>query len=75
MGSALTWAMRSQDPVFCSQLADEFLRGYMSTGAFQSLDLLENLGCEMMLGDRLVFLGTCIIMETFENKHSIEASL
>lgn len=57
VGGALTWAMRCQDPVFSSQLADIYLKKYVEEGKFESNDLLQNLGSGILLSDRLAFLG------------------
>lgn len=65
IGAALTWAMRSQDPVFASQLADIYLKNYIKEGTFKSTDLLQNLGSGIMLSDRLAFLGN-----DFSNFHT-----
>ncbi|KAK6643060.1 hypothetical protein RUM43_004563 [Polyplax serrata] len=57
IGGALTWAMRCQDPVLSSQLADIYLKKYVQDGKFESNDLLQNLGSGILLSDRLAFLG------------------
>lgn len=57
LGNALAWAMRSQDSMFASYLAEQFLRAYCRKGELQSTDLLNNLGSCILLSDRLAFLG------------------
>lgn len=57
IGGALTWAMKCQDPVLSSQLADIYLKKYIKDGKFESEDLLQNLGSGILLSDRLAFLG------------------
>ncbi|KAL3272361.1 hypothetical protein HHI36_013840 [Cryptolaemus montrouzieri] len=57
LGSALTWALKSQDSTFVSLLADKFLREYATFGKLRNTDLLFNLGPSMLASDRLIFLG------------------
>lgn len=57
LGNALNWGLKSQEPNFITFLADKYLRNYTKSGQFQNLDLLENLGPNMLLSDRLMFLG------------------
>lgn len=57
LGNALCWAVKSQDPSFTSFLADKFLEDYIKSGKLSSKDLLDNLGCCMLVSDRLIFLG------------------
>lgn len=57
LGNALSWAMRSQDSLFASYLAEQFLREYCKSGALHNTDLLDNLGSCILLSDRLAFLG------------------
>lgn len=57
LGTALTWALKSQDSTFVSLLADKFLREYAEHGKLRNTDLLFNLGPSMLASDRLIFLG------------------
>lgn len=57
LGNALSWAMRSQDSLFASYLAEQFLRQYCNSGELHNTDLLDNLGSCILLSDRLAFLG------------------
>ena len=56
VGSAMAWALRSQDARFTTFLADQLLRQYCEEGTFSSADLLDHLGSSMVLSDRLTFL-------------------
>lgn len=56
-GAALTWALHCKNPTLISRLADKFLLEYSTEGELSCLDLLENLGEEMLLSDRLTFLA------------------
>lgn len=57
LGNALTWALKSEDGIFASYLANKLLREYCKSGNIPNRDLLDNLGSSMLLTDRLVFLG------------------
>lgn len=57
LGSALSWGLKSKDANFSAFVADKFLSEYTNTGAFSSLDLLDNLGSSMVLSTKLTFLG------------------
>ncbi|XP_022910354.1 nuclear pore complex protein Nup85 [Onthophagus taurus] len=56
-GTALNWALKSQDANFASQIADKFLTEYVKKGTLKNSDLLYNLGPGMLVSDRLTFLG------------------
>jgi len=56
-GSAMAWALKSQDAKFTTFLADKLLAEYASSGSFSSIDLLDNLGASIVVSDRLTFLG------------------
>ncbi|XP_014230395.1 nuclear pore complex protein Nup85 [Trichogramma pretiosum] len=57
LGNALAWALKSQDVLFATHIADRFLRHYVDHAEIQCKDLLENLGSCMLVSDRLTFLG------------------
>ncbi|KAJ8679027.1 hypothetical protein QAD02_014814 [Eretmocerus hayati] len=57
LGNALAWALKTQDIVFASHIADRFLKHYVEHAEIQCKDLLENLGSCMLTCDRLTFLG------------------
>uniref|UniRef100_V5IG90 Nuclear pore complex protein Nup85 n=2 Tax=Ixodes ricinus TaxID=34613 RepID=V5IG90_IXORI len=57
LGAALTWVIRCKNPMWTSKLADKFLLQYSVDREPSCLDLLENLGEEMLLSDRLTFLA------------------
>jgi nuclear pore complex protein Nup85 len=57
LGHALAWALKSQDSAIVSYLSDKFLRQYAEKGAFNSVDVLDNLGSCIFASDRLIFLG------------------
>lgn len=57
LGAALTWVIRCKNPTLTSRLADKFLLQYSEAQDPTCLDLLENLGEEMLLSDRLTFLA------------------
>lgn len=59
LGNALAWALKSQDGIFTSFLADKFLKKYVETGELLCVDLLENLGSCMLACDKTMFLGKC----------------
>jgi len=56
-GSAMAWALKSQDAKFTTFLADKLLAEYANSGSFSSVDLLDNLGSSIVVSDRLTFLG------------------
>lgn len=57
LGAALTWVIRCKNPALTSRLADKFLLQYSEMQEPMCLDLLENLGEDMLLSDRLTFLA------------------
>lgn len=57
IGTAMAWALRSQDVYFTTFLADRLLHMYCESGTFSAGDLLDNLGSSMVLSDRLTFLA------------------
>jgi nuclear pore complex protein Nup85 len=56
-GSAMAWALKSQDARFTTFLADKLLSEFTNSGKFSSTDLLDNLGTSIIVSDRLTFLG------------------
>jgi len=56
-GSAMAWALKSQDAKFTTFLADKLLAEYTESGRFSSVDLLDTLGASIIVSDRLTFLG------------------
>lgn len=61
LGNALAWALKAQDNIFITYIADQFLKRYVEYGKLDCRDLLENLGFCMMASDRLTFLGKSIL--------------
>ena len=57
IGTAMGWALRSQDVQFTTFLADQLLTAYCESGEFSSSDLLDHLGHSMVVSDRLTFLA------------------
>ncbi len=57
IGTAMGWALRSQDVQFTTFLADQLLGAYCKSGEFTSSDLLDHLGQSMVVSDRLTFLA------------------
>lgn len=51
------WAIKSQDGLLISNVADLYLKNFMKTGVMENVDILDNLGDGMLLSDRLIFLG------------------
>jgi hypothetical protein len=56
-GAALNWALRARAAPLAARLADIALRRYAETGYLGDTDLIGNLGMDMMISDRLIFLG------------------
>ncbi|CAH1795134.1 unnamed protein product [Owenia fusiformis] len=57
LGSALSWGLKSKDVTFVTFIAERFLDEYTENGGFSNVDLIDNLGSEMLLSNRLTFLG------------------
>lgn len=57
LGNALMWAMKSQDSLLISHIADKYLKDYAKTNIMQNVDILDHLGRNMLTSDRLIFLG------------------
>ena len=57
LGTALTWAIRSEDAALTTQIADEFINTFYNEGIFPDEDVLSNLGSTMLNSDRLIFLA------------------
>lgn len=57
LGSALFWAVRSEDITLTTHMADLFLSEYRTTKQFPDEDILSNLGPSMLISDRLTFLA------------------
>ncbi|RWS16491.1 Nuclear pore complex protein Nup85-like protein [Dinothrombium tinctorium] len=57
LGSALVWAIRSEDLALTTHIADLFLKHYTKYRKFPDEDVLYNLGPLMLICDRLIFLG------------------
>jgi len=57
LGAALSWAIKSKDVAFASFVAEKLLTDYSTTGRFSHLDILDHLGPDMALSDKLAFLG------------------
>ena len=57
LGAALSWAIKSKDVAFASFVAEKLLTDYSMTGHFSHLDILDHLGPDMALSDKLAFLG------------------
>eukprot|EP01137_Pigoraptor_chileana_P031449 Opistho-2@19292 len=56
-GSALGWYLKINDVAMVTALADRMMDKYYETGSFDSLDMLDGLGEQMALSERLVFLA------------------
>lgn len=69
-GAALGWALRGNAGPLAARLADEALREYAKTGVLGITDLVGSLGPDMMLSDRLVFLGNFPSFHNFLEKRS-----
>jgi len=57
LGLALSWSIKSKDVAFASFVAEKLLTDYSQTGSFSHLDILDHLGSDMVLSDKLAFLG------------------
>ena len=57
LGSALFWAIRSEDSALTNHISDLFLIEYNKTGEFPDEDILSNSGRFMLISDRLTFLA------------------
>lgn len=57
LGSALFWAVRSEDSALTNHIADLFLKHYNKSGEFPDEDVLSNSGKLMLISDRLTFLA------------------
>jgi nuclear pore complex protein Nup85 len=57
LGAALSWSIKSKDVAFASFVAEKLLTDYSHTGSFSHLDILDHLGPDMALSDKLAFLG------------------
>jgi len=57
LGASLSWAIKSKDVAFASFVAEKLLTDYSLTGRFSHLDILDHLGPDMALSDKLAFLG------------------
>ncbi|XP_048576218.1 nuclear pore complex protein Nup85 isoform X2 [Nematostella vectensis] len=57
LGSALSWCLRSKDSAFAAFISERFLEEYCKNGDFTNLDLIDHLGSDMLLNERLTFLG------------------
>ncbi|XP_055312811.1 nuclear pore complex protein Nup75 isoform X2 [Sitodiplosis mosellana] len=55
-GNALDWALRSQDNLYVTAIADLFLLHYTKTGELLCEDAIQNVGAKMFISPRLVFL-------------------
>lgn len=57
LGSALFWAIRSEDPALTNHISDLFLIEYDKSGEFPDEDILSISGKFMLISDRLTFLA------------------
>lgn len=57
LSAALVWGMRGEDTQICSLVADLMLRHYVSSKSFVGSDVLNSLGSNMLICDRLTFLA------------------
>ena len=57
LSQALTWALRSEDVLVCTHIADLYLQHYIEHNKFPDTDLLSSLGVSMLISDRLTFLA------------------
>ncbi|KAL4240413.1 Nucleoporin nup85 [Mactra antiquata] len=57
LGAALSWFLRSKDVAFATLIAEKFLMEYNENGQFSNLDVIDNLGPNMLISSRLTFLG------------------
>ncbi|KAM5126398.1 nuclear pore complex protein Nup85-like, partial [Mantella aurantiaca] len=57
LGTALSWSIRAKDAAFATLISDRYLKDYCERGKFSDLGLIDNLGSDMLLSDRLTFLG------------------
>ena len=53
----MSWAIKSKDVAFASFVAEKLLTDYSLTGRFSHLDILDHLGPDMVLSEKLAFLG------------------
>ena len=57
LGTAISWAIRSEDVPFATLLADKFLEAYSRDSCYDLDNLLDNLSSCMLLSERLTFVG------------------
>lgn len=57
LGAALTWAIRSNDSAQAMKISEKLLAEYEKTGKFECIDLLDHLGPNVLVSERLTFLG------------------
>lgn len=57
LGTALMWCLRSNDSTLAMRIAEKMLAEYAKTGEFKYIDQLDYLGPNILVSDRLTFLG------------------
>ncbi|XP_065826096.1 nuclear pore complex protein Nup85-like [Oscarella lobularis] len=57
LGSALNWSIKSKDPSLAAGVADKILDHYAEAGEFIGLDLLDHLGPDMLINEKIIFLS------------------
>ena len=74
LGSALFWAVRSEDSALTNHIADIFLKEYNKNGEFPDEDVLSNSGKLMLISDRLTFLAKYYEFHQLLKDHQLESA-
>ncbi|XP_054153099.1 nuclear pore complex protein Nup85-like [Oppia nitens] len=74
LGSALFWALRSEDPALTNHIADKFLDHYNKTREFPDEDVLSNSGKFMVISDRMTFLAKYYEFHQFLKDSQLESA-
>ena len=74
LGSALFWAIRSEDSSLTNHISDLFLIEYNKSGEFPDEDVLSNSGRFMLISDRLTFLAKYYEFHQFLKESQLQSA-